>query len=649
MHPLVRMISWLVVANLVLPGFVPDAGAAPGASQLCAADVEIAASKFAQCRLKAEFVFTKTGDAARRADALAKCSTKLAGAFTRASAKYGAACPMTESPAAFETALTSCTDDVAAAASGSPFPASQCGSGDPPGVPIGGVDVERVTVTGSTVEVEVRAPLTELPNLVTTPPKLNEGSIAHARLFGPGLVYSDAWANLRSYTSGGFAYGVALRMRVTRTGTLSSMRTAFEATAGATGYAAGNGGIQRIRVLKDNGSSQPDHGQPVIAQATFIPGLVAGGYPGDDSSLAYQEIPFSAQGTVTAGEIIHVVVDNVSATGDVDFLSINNMTSVASRQGPARFLQSTDWGVAYGYRPASDTNAPLTWFIDYTSTPHPSLDAFYAPVLQLKLTDGSVMGHAMVNVGNVDTVSARYVYEKTSASGVRERWPSLSQQETISGFSVMCAAKAAGGLAWVITSNGAPLASGTITQASANYAVNQQSGFGGMGLLTWYDVPLPSPLVLPAGSDLAVELVPVGSSRWIFADQGSGSAVGFEPPAALTDSRAEHLVGGAWVNADHFAQTSTTSLPLNHWRIVMHRNTLATPPPTTLRLVGLAGASDTADLPVTWQPDGTGRVTFAGLAVGDRNLRVVAGATEGLWDDGDPDGVPEVVTTSSGG
>lgn len=101
--------------------------AAPTNAQKCEATLETATAKFAQCRLNAEAKFTKDGDTGKRANSLARCSSRLSVAFEKASAVYGTACPVSEPVATFDAFLAQCTDQVESTASGGQFPS--CGDG----------------------------------------------------------------------------------------------------------------------------------------------------------------------------------------------------------------------------------------------------------------------------------------------------------------------------------------------------------------------------------------------------------------------------------------------------------------------------------------------------------------------------------------
>lgn len=123
-----RTIASTAALALLTTVAVGVAHAVPTPAQLCSSAVELAASKFAACRLKAEATFAKTGSATKRTTDLAKCSEKFLGAFDRATTRYGVACPMVDPKENYETYLTQCSDDTTAAATGvGSIPA--CGNG----------------------------------------------------------------------------------------------------------------------------------------------------------------------------------------------------------------------------------------------------------------------------------------------------------------------------------------------------------------------------------------------------------------------------------------------------------------------------------------------------------------------------------------
>ena len=121
--------SLTLIAGVMAALLVALAGPALAATdaQRCESAVELASAKYAQCRLKAESKFTKTGNVGARSAALGNCSTKFMAKYNQAFARYGGSCPTLESENAFEVYLNQCTNEVEDAAGGGLFPA--CGDG----------------------------------------------------------------------------------------------------------------------------------------------------------------------------------------------------------------------------------------------------------------------------------------------------------------------------------------------------------------------------------------------------------------------------------------------------------------------------------------------------------------------------------------
>jgi hypothetical protein len=115
-------LSPAITTIVALLALAAPAWAAPTPAQLCESAIELASAKYAQCRLNAESRFSKSLDAGKRTDTLARCSQNLTIAFARANYKYGVNCAVTESSSAFDEYLTQCSDDATAAAAGAALP-----------------------------------------------------------------------------------------------------------------------------------------------------------------------------------------------------------------------------------------------------------------------------------------------------------------------------------------------------------------------------------------------------------------------------------------------------------------------------------------------------------------------------------------------
>jgi len=116
-----RRSSFVLIA---LMGFAPMAHAVPPTNaQKCESAVDLASAKFAQCRLTAESKAAKGALVGQKlTDTLAKCSAKLSDAYGKALLRYGVDCDVAEPASSFDTYLTQCSDDAAAAAGGAALP-----------------------------------------------------------------------------------------------------------------------------------------------------------------------------------------------------------------------------------------------------------------------------------------------------------------------------------------------------------------------------------------------------------------------------------------------------------------------------------------------------------------------------------------------
>lgn len=123
-----KIILCLTAVACLLATTSHDAHAVATPQQLCESAVEKTSGQYGACRLKAESGFAKTGDAAKRSEALAKCASKLSSGFFKALARYGTTACTTTSIAAFESHLTECSDTVVAVVNGSDGFAG-CGDG----------------------------------------------------------------------------------------------------------------------------------------------------------------------------------------------------------------------------------------------------------------------------------------------------------------------------------------------------------------------------------------------------------------------------------------------------------------------------------------------------------------------------------------
>ncbi len=367
----------------------------------------------------------------------------------------------------------------------------------------------------------------------------------------------DGLGNIRIGDAEGSRYLMSQRFRAPTGGTIVQIRTYLVASA-SPGYSAGNGGVLRLRVLPDDGTDahRPDLSAAPLAEGVHVPGLVGGRYaPGRGP---FERIAIDGLRPLVAGRLYHVVYDNVDADPAANHLSVNSIVSLVENGRPMRWLSPTDWGVLYAFR-RTDGDAPLAWRERTATTDGPF---FYAPVLEVGLADGRVFGNADMETGNVRD---RLFVARRDAP-VREVFTSRAPR-TFGGFSVMTAAIAPGALQWRIVVGDTVAAGGAIERSTPDFrlvtaATTQHA------VMRWHDVELPEPIRVPAGVPFTLLFSVADDGEWAFATDRNGVEYGFRWPAAFDESRAQHLRGGRWLDADHWDHSASGMR--SNWRLVLH-------------------------------------------------------------------------------
>lgn len=373
------------------------------------------------------------------------------------------------------------------------------------------------------------------------------------RLYGPGVYVIDALADLSIGTVKGFQYIVSHRFRATASGKPTALQVYWPS---GSGYAAGNGGKISIRIVPDDGSSEhlPNLSAAPLATGTYEPGLIFGRHV---LSSYNDVVRLGSLTPLTSGQLYHVVYENIAADPAGNYIGINNMVTVEKNGRPARWLDPTDWSSLFGYRTVN-TSAAFTW---KDAGRHPNSGLYYAPILQLNLDSGALIGAIDIEAGNVEG-SRQWSIDSTKP--IRERFTPTATR-LVSGFSVSTAAATAGDLEWSIRQGELVLFSGVISEATANYASQFNTNLT-QGVFKWYDIALPSTLTMQNGASYDLVFTPKGASQWRFADEYSGADKGYA--AAFSQSQAQVQVSGSWLNANHRSQTSQG--PASNWRVVLH-------------------------------------------------------------------------------
>jgi len=371
----------------------------------------------------------------------------------------------------------------------------------------------------------------------------------YSRLYGPGVDFCDSIGN---YVIGrGEPLGASYRFRAPRSGTITQLRQYW---IDGTGYSLGTGGKILIQVYPDDGSANhyPNFNGSVLAEGTHTPGLVNGAF---NTSVSRWNTPvtMTSYAPLVAGQLYHVVYTNIDPRADINYISVDLVVSAVENGPPTRWLSGIDWGGLYGQYNA--TTKTWTWD-DRTLKPK---TLYYAPILQVVLSDNSVFGYSIMETGNIQ---GRF-YDTTSAMPVRETFKP-SQSMSFSGLSFMTSASVAGSLKWEILDGTTVLASGMVTESVANSRI-----VGGVAIHKWYDITLPTTVNFAAGGTYYVQFTPQDSSHWIWGVSRNGSDYGFIWPVSFTESQAQHFYNGKWVNSDNYGPASPGGA--SNWRVVLHK------------------------------------------------------------------------------
>ena len=392
-------------------------------------------------------------------------------------------------------------------------------------------------------------------------------SAEFARLYGPGTFTITSLANMvigipsKNGKPGTHEYVAVYRFRSLIEGKLDRVRLYWPT---GSGYSNGNGGRIRVRVLPDDGSNDhlPNLTATPVAEFFHTPNLT----PGEKKSIL-DEMSFTTSSTaLVKGELYHLVFDNLDPDPAANFISVDTQSTPAEAGRPARWLNTTDWSALMGTR-RKGTRGAYTW-TNLTETG--SGGKLFSPIMQLTTVDGATQGVSDVEsqsvVGRPDGRPDFRVYRVEAGRPVRELFtPSTDKQVT--GLSFATIATVGGSLRWRITEGGKELAAGRITQAQANFK-HVTLGPSHLSNFVWYDAPLPQEITFRAGSGYGVEFHAEGASQWYFCGQRNGSNNGFTWPAAFTESNAQHLTNGTWVDTN--PRDLARPRKDTNWPVVLH-------------------------------------------------------------------------------
>ncbi|MFT3802073.1 MAG: hypothetical protein QM766_12725 [Burkholderiaceae bacterium] len=398
------------------------------------------------------------------------------------------------------------------------------------------------------------------PALVDAPRSgLSITSAEYHRLYGPGTVVIDRLGYNYVQRLESIDYAMSQRFRAPASGVIEAIRIYTPVGAPEGGYAGGNGGTLKISVYPDDGQFMhaPNRSVKPLTTVSYRPGMTHGTYA--EARSMFPLISFPPGAPLVAGKLYHLVYEQVDPQPSVNFANVNSTATNPATGKPMRWTSTTDWGVMYGKRPVG-RSGDYAW-ADASNTPYGGL--LFAPILEIRLTSGRTFGSSVMESGNVEP----RIWIIDAKKPVRERFVA-SEPRTITGLSLQTASVAGGSLQWEIKQGETSLAKGVITEPAGTFKTITSLTYQ-QGVYHWFDAPLPAPVDFVQGETYDVVFTPIGSSRWRFAGQSNGGQWGFDYPAAFTESQAQHLVNGVWLNANIWNLSRSTSDKTN-WRLVLH-------------------------------------------------------------------------------
>ena len=231
------------------------------------------------------------------------------------------------------------------------------------------------------------------------------GSIAGLSEPAPPVLVTRVYGSVQGDTRNNHQVGqdnsrLAYRFRASTSSTIDSIRVQQR---GGSGYSAGNGGTIRVSIQADS-SGKPSG--TILSSLTFDPGNPGGNWE------VWTRLAFANAAALTAGQLYHVVFDNVAPSPTSNYISLNILYYWGGST-PRQPTMSDDFAVLYA--------TPSTWVVQSGETA--IFDLAYANGTH----DG--MGYVGALIGNYGVISG-------ASSLVRQHFTVSGASRTISSANV---------------------------------------------------------------------------------------------------------------------------------------------------------------------------------------------------------------------
>jgi hypothetical protein len=313
---------------------------------------------------------------------------------------------------------------------------------------------------------------------------------------------------------------LSYRFRAGTTSAATSIRVQQRGLGGSNTYSGGNGGTIRVSIRTDNGGIPSG---TILASVTFAPGNPSGNW--EDWNL----LTFPTPATLTAGQIYHVVFDNVDPAPTANWISLNDLFYWGGPFAASQPTFSSDFAVLYA--------RPTMWTVLANDT----------PIFDLAYANGNHDGMGYIGA------MGQYYGSISGPSMVREHFTVSNGNRTVSSASVKV--KRISGLGQLSirleTGDGTIVESGVIV-ATAIPVGNLPASDGDASVLggnTWATVTFPSPYTLASGSTYNLVLSTTSDTRYVAVPVQEGTDKGLLS-YRFTDGDGQRTTdgGSTWAN-----------------------------------------------------------------------------------------------------
>lgn len=348
-------------------------------------------------------------------------------------------------------------------------------------------------------------------------------SIAQSSVYGSG-INSDA---LNNVTIGPNGHQVSYRFVANHTGTVSKVHFYLIVNASKPGYNAGNGGMLRVQLETDDGTS--NHGPS---------GTVLGSYTIASPSQPFPVISLSPTPTLKAGELYHLVFSNTASSPSSNYVSVDDLYMYHPLNPMQPLVSNLDCATLL-------RTGTESWFVyDYNT-----------PIFEIDFSDGATMGEGYMEVWpEVPQVIG-------GSHAVREAFTVSGGTRTVVSFAVRVArtSGSAGLTARLETSNGTLVEEGAVPASSIPLSSTTSPNY------VWATYKFSTIRTLYSGDAYHVDLeASPGTTYQVFPIR-KGSAYNFARTTYFPDGYAQFKSGSSWVGWTQWGVTNRTDADLQFY------------------------------------------------------------------------------------